>query len=99
MANWNFIAKLMSTLGTTAFGVGFTGMAFRGMKNCGCNNHSIFGGGFNYPSNSFNFDMTNPYAFLNANISPANSVTKTSSISSVRPALSAPPPKGFHSQV
>ena len=97
MANWNLISKLMSTFGTTAFGVGFTGMAIKGIKEGGCHNNfsSIFGGGFGYPANfnTFNYDITNPYAFLNSNITPTNSVKRTSSTGNVKRAQSPPPDK------
>lgn len=98
MANWNFISKLMSTIGTTAFGVGFTGMAIKGMNsNCQCN--SIFSGqfGFNPYYTGFSaMDIQNPYAFLNANITPATSVSRTSASGNVRRTQSAPPPRKRH---
>lgn len=73
MADWNLISKLFSAIGTTAFGVGFTGMAIKCKHNWG---NSIFCGSFGYPTNcgTFNYDITNPYAFLNANINQTNSV-------------------------
>lgn len=94
MANWNLISKLMSTIGTTAFGIGLTGMAVKGMNNnCRCS--SIFSGqfGFNPYYTGFSaMDIQNPYAFLNANITPANSVPQVSTPSRVRKTQSAPPP-------
>lgn len=62
MANWNLMAKLFSTLGLTAFSVGFTGMAVKGMKGGCCNNcGSIFGGGFGFMPYNNNYNMFNTY--------------------------------------
>lgn len=92
MANWNLMAKLFSTLGLTAFGVGFTGMTVKGRE---CRDPSIFCGGFGFPANNYNtlnYDITNPYAFLNANINPTNSLMRTGTPSSVRKTQSGLPP-------
>ena len=71
----------------TAFGVALTGTAVKGMKN-----DSIFNGYFPMLPNNSLYNMQNPYAFLNANITPTNSVTRTGSASNVRKTQSAPPP-------
>ncbi len=85
MANWNFITKLISTIGMTAFGVGLTGTAVKGMKN-----DSIFNGYFPMLPNNSLYNMQNPYAFLNAN--PVLETTPPVQASRVRKAQSAPPP-------
>lgn len=99
MANWNLMAKLFSTLGLTAFGVGFTGMAVKGMKGGCCNNcGSIFGGGFGFMPYNNNYNMFNTYNNYNMfnsynNIGFSNPYAfLNSNISSVSPVSEAAPP-------
>lgn len=103
MANWNFISKLMSTIGTTAFGVGLCGK-FTQKQNFNCYKNSVFSGyfGSNNNYNPYNFNLlnntmfpnnikNNPYAFLNTNITPTSYVSGIASPTQVS-RTQAPPP-------